>query len=127
MALSLVIISLTGIICIEAGAIRSTYTKDDSIEAISIKIATSASIRGTYVSSADWDILLTRPSLSNGKDACIKLTSVVIAYIRSGCTEVISVSGFGTIKYLGIYLQFFRILVVKLFGTWLKTRVGACW
>ena len=61
--------------------------------------------------------MLTWPSLSDGKGACIEVAFIAMACIKSNCTEGTSVSGSGAVECLEMYLQSFQILRVKLFGT----------
>lgn len=51
--LSVVIVSLTGVVCIEAAGIESTCTRDDSIKAVSIRVVVDTFIRTTCVKGAD--------------------------------------------------------------------------
>ena len=126
-ALLVLIDFLTGVAYIEDASTGNTCIGDNSIRVISIEVAISISIRGTGVRCTDWDVILTRPSLSDDKDADIEVAFVTIAYIRSVYIVSNFVGSSSTIKYLKIFLQSFEILRVKLFGTWLEIGVGSCW
>lgn len=102
--LSVVIVSLTRVACIEAASIGSTCTKNDYTATVSTRVAIGTSIRSVCIKNADWNVLLMWPNLSDSKSACIGVASIAMACIRSAYTGAIFVSGSGAVKCLGIYL-----------------------
>ncbi len=140
-SLSGVIAFLAGVSCFAGSTcVKSANTEDASTEgicigssytrAISIIGVGGAFIRGASVRGTDWDLLLTRPSLSDGKDACIRDTSIGDTCGRGACISNTSTKEAGastdTVKHLGMDSQSFWLSEIKLLGTWLEIGVGAC-
>lgn len=136
-----VIASLTEVSCFT----RSTHIKSADTEPVSTKGTCTRSfcietacigdtrgtfIRGTGVRGTDEDIFLMQLSLSDTKGAYIGNTRIGNTYSRGTSISNIFTKGAdtnaGNIKYLGINLQSFRILEVKLLNTRLEIKVGVC-
>ena len=82
--------------CIGTANIGSTCTRDTCARAIGARDTSSA------------------------RGACVKGAFVRGAYVESICARSV-----GAVEHLEMYLQFFRILEVKLFGIGLETGIGA--
>lgn len=99
-------------ICIENAYIKASYGKFIYIENSCIE---NTCDRVAYIGD------------TSVERACIK--SVCIKEVFNGCTCVrnIYAGSVGAIEHSKIYLQFFQILNLKLFGTRLETGVGVGW
>lgn len=112
----------------------------------------STSAKG--IKSADWDMILTRPSLSDGKVIYIEVVNIGSSYTRdtcanrdtstrkafsvrdacvkdifvtSICAESTSARSANALKHSEVHLQSFWISELKLFGIRLETKIGAGW
>lgn len=107
--------SLVGVFCsTRSTCIKGTDTEATSIEdtcigisyirVVNIEGVKNTFIRGTSVKGANWDVLLTQPSLFDSKSACIGNTSVGDTYGRGAYIGNTSTGGAGvnasTIKHL---------------------------
>ena len=110
---------------------EGTCTESSCTRATNIKSAGRASIKSASVRNADWDVLLTQPSLSNDKCACIKDASIGDTCGQIACISDTFTRGayasVGAIIHLRRDLRSFWILDVKLFGTRLEIGIGVCW
>ena len=115
----------------EAANNEGTCTKSSCTRATNIRSAGHASIKSASVRDADWDVLLTQPSLSNGKYACFKDASIGVTFGQIVCISDTFTRGayasVGAIMHLRRDLRSFWILDVKLFGTWLEIGIGVYW